>query len=948
MCGKLRVSQWIMYESEKESLRLFSRYIVHFLRPSYIRGFLTTYLDEEYVEKIISKESLSRTEAAQMLLDKMLDLNEVGWFQGFLDTLQASEYTGLYTAISTWDFHELETLDPHRKLLDQVEMSITKNMKPNELLPHMSDCITQRECEEIRAVDEQKGCIAASVRLVESLRHCDKSNWFKVFKLALENCSQNLALRLLEPDENGNCVQDCEENDVVMATVCFKYREDGESDNLMSNSETSVPEQCVKGTEGGVASVCESHTEKKLREYQKELATAAYNGLNTIICAPTGCGKTIVAVDICEHHLKKYPQNAKVVFMATKVEVYEQQYKLFKEHFSKDPDIRVKGVCGDMSDVSLPTLVSSNDVLLMTPQILVNALQRGDLESLNIFTLLLLDECHNTTGKHPYNNIMSIYIDTKHTTHTHSLPQVVGFTASVGIGSFKNVPEAENNICQLCANLDARVITTVTENIDELRSFVHTPEKDFFPVRPRTSADPFISIIKNIMNNIEQLALNVYKIGTVSQVQKGDYGSQMYEQWIVDVQKRCRLLQFTDPEEERRVCRALYTYTEHLRKYNDALIINEDARTKDALDFMDSFITDISNATPDPTEYQLIDLYHAQRERLLQLTAEEKQNPKLEELQYILDEEYGNNKHTRTVLFVRTRALADALKKWIEETDSLKFLKPGVLIGRGRKSQLTGSGMTLTGQKGVLDSFKNSNESKILIATSVADEGIDIPQCNLVLMYEYVGNVITMVQVRGRGRAQGSRCFLISSRQERIDKEKLNMDREKLVEAAVKVLQISPERLCAKVDRFQKEEMVRRAYVNTSVEKTLTEGSYELKCGKCKKFACFSDDLRVLQASHHIVLDRSIFQRCLTKPHNKIKTFDNFTKKEKMLCSECNNDWGIIASYMNIQDLPVLKIESFIVQDRVTKKQQFFKKWRNVTFRIREFDMTETTWEPRT
>ncbi|KAK3519264.1 hypothetical protein QTP70_023125 [Hemibagrus guttatus] len=921
-----------MYELEKESLRQYRRYIALFLRPSYIRGFLTTYLDKESVEKILSEERTSRIAAAQILLDKMLDLDEVGWFQGFLDMLKASDYTGLHMAISKWDFKELEELSFYRNLLDQVEMSITKNMKPRELLPYMSDCLTQRECEEIRAVEEQKGCVAASELLVDTLRHCDKLNWFKVFKLALDTCSQTLALQLLEPDENGNCVQNCNENDAGMATVCFEYRDDSVSDNLMSsNSEMSESEQCVKGAEEGVASVCGRHTEKKLREYQKELATAAYDGLNTIICAPTGCGKTVVAVAICEHHLKKYPEKAKVVFMATKVEVYEQQLKLFKEHFSKDPNIKVEGVCGDMENVNLPTLVSSSHVLLMTPQILVNALQRGDIASINTFTLLLLDECHNTTGKHPYNNIMSLYINTKHSTGTCSLPQVVGFTASVGIKSFKNVVEAENNICQLLANLDARAITTVKENIDELRSFVHTPEKDFYLVEPRTS-DPFILIIKNIMKNIEQLAIKVYNIFTVSQVQRGDYGTQMYEQWIVNVQKRCRLLQFTEREEERRVCRALYTYTEHLRKYNDALIINEDARTKDALDFMDSFIKDISNASQDPTEHQLIDLYQVQREQLCHLAAKGEQNPKLQELKFILDEEYRNNEQTRTVLFVRTRALADALKKWIDETDTLMFLKPGVLIGRGRKSQLAGSGMTLTGQKGVLDTFKTSDQSKILIATSVADEGIDIPQCNLVLMYEYVGNVVKMVQVRGRGRAQGSRCFLISSRQERIYKEQQNMAREKLVEEAIKLLQNSPDRLQAKVDRFQKAEVARRAHENSNVEKTQTEGSYKFLCGKCKKFACLSDDLRVLQESHHIVLDQSIFQRCETKPHNKIKTFDNITKKGE-------------------DDLPVLKIESFTVEDLVTKEQNVFRKWREVTFRMRVFDVTEKMvekWEPRT
>jgi len=48
-----------------------------------------------------------------------------------------------------------------------------------------------------------------------------------------------------------------------------------------------------------------------------------------------------VALAISENHLKQFPERARVVFLATKVDVYEQQYKLFKEHFSsKDPNIR--------------------------------------------------------------------------------------------------------------------------------------------------------------------------------------------------------------------------------------------------------------------------------------------------------------------------------------------------------------------------------------------------------------------------------------------------------------------------------------------------------------------------------------------------------------------------------------------------------------------------------
>ncbi|XP_051518329.1 antiviral innate immune response receptor RIG-I-like [Myxocyprinus asiaticus] len=931
-----------MYEQEKENLRRSSEYITKILRPSLIKTFMTEYLDKEVVENIISIELKSSvTTAAQILLDRMYELDKVGWFQAFLDILHASDYTGLYAAIKEWNFREIEELQEHRKLLEKIEPSITKHMKPGELLTHMSDCLNMRECEEIRATENMRGPIAASEKLVECLLRSDKPNWFKVLKIALDACSLYQALELLELNGGSTVMKEaaCDGDSETMMSVCFEYREGGESEDNLSANNISSTEMTIGSTGVGEG---ERLGEKKLREYQKELTTAAAKGHNTIICAPTGCGKTIVALAICENHLQKFPGRAKIVFMATKVDVYEQQYKLFKEHFScKDPSIRVTGMCGDMEGLSVCWLLENHDIVVLTAQILVNALNSGEVSSLELLSLILLDECHNTTGKHPYNNIMTRYLDTKLTTNTHSLPQIVGLTASVGIGSFKNLLEAENNILQLCANLDARVITTVTQHLDELRSYVHTPQKEFFEVLQRTS-DPFIRIICNIMSNIEQLAQTVYNIESLSNVQNREYGSQKYEQWIVSVQKCCRVLQMSNEEEERRICRALYNYTEHLRKYNDALIINEDARTKDALDYLDAFFEQVRNAGYDETERKVTALFDSQRPQLLLLANEGQQNPKLEELKFILGEEYHNNEQTRTVLFVRTRALADAMKKWIEDTDSLKFLKPGVLIGKGRKSN---SGMTLTNKKGVLDSFKSSDQSKILIATSVADEGIDIPQCNLVLMYEYVGNVVKMVQVRGRGRAQGSRCFLISSSKERIEKERMNVFKEQIVETAITRLQSRPDDICNKVDLIQREDKARRDLISASPDKPKTQASYQLLCAKCKKFAALSEDLRVVQKSHHIILDNTIFKRCITIPHKNPKSFDGISKKEKMLCAECRHDWGIIASYVTIQDLPVLKIESFVLKNRVTQKQLYFRKWRDVTFAIREFDMTEITPE---
>lgn len=45
----------------------------------------------------------------------------------------------------------------------------------------------------------------------------------------------------------------------------------------------------------------------------------------------------------------------------------------------------------------------------MTPQILLDALRKGFV-SIDVMCMLILDECHRTTGNHPYAKIMKVRI----------------------------------------------------------------------------------------------------------------------------------------------------------------------------------------------------------------------------------------------------------------------------------------------------------------------------------------------------------------------------------------------------------------------------------------------------------------------------------------------------------------------------------------------------------
>ncbi|GFO10125.1 dicer-like protein 2-1, partial [Plakobranchus ocellatus] len=106
---------------------------------------------------------------------------------------------------------------------------------------------------------------------------------------------------------------------------------DGQSDNFSDgDSESSDDEGDAHCLQKGL----------KLRNYQRELAEAVLSGRNGIICAPTGSGKTRVAVHIIIEHLKKKP-DAKVVFFARTLPLCKQQYQTIKNHLPENYKVNV-------------------------------------------------------------------------------------------------------------------------------------------------------------------------------------------------------------------------------------------------------------------------------------------------------------------------------------------------------------------------------------------------------------------------------------------------------------------------------------------------------------------------------------------------------------------------------------------------------------------------------
>ncbi|KAG8455056.1 hypothetical protein GDO86_001322, partial [Hymenochirus boettgeri] len=624
-----------MSQEDKEKLKIFSQYIVEIIKPSYLLGSLSTWIPLGVREEIKAEEEKGPTRAARILIDKLLELEESGWYQGFLDVLNITGYTGLYAALQLSDFKSIACLEEPKKLLNIIYSTVKNNINTIEFVKHFSDCLHQREIEEIIQENLNKGSVAGAEKLIHCLLRSDKEEWPKVFTLALERDEYNAILELWDPSKvskKQSCTEDYDEETSTLTLLQF-----------------SEEPQCEY--------LSEPISMVKLRKYQEELATPAYTRKNTIVCAPTGSGKTLVSLSICKQHLNTIQgRKGKVVFMTTKVPVYEQQKNVFCKYF-EDSRYKVIGFCGESADgAPVGLMVEDNDIIILTPQILVNWLDKGDIPSLSIFSMLIFDECHNTTGNHPYNILMFFYLNMKLSTPEVHLPQIIGLTASVGTGRAKSLIEAKNYITRLCASLDIEVISTVKEHKEELEQIVYKPTK-YIRLVSQCEQDSFVRIMSIIMKETEKLARDVYtEFDSLSNIQNRSFGTQKYEQWIIDTQKKCRVLQMEDKEEERRICISLFTYTEHLRKYNDAIMIIDDARIKDALDYLENFFTNVKNGSFNDIEHQLHKNFQDKLPELLNIS-KGNDNPKLEELDFILSEAYRENPETHTLLFVKTRAL---------------------------------------------------------------------------------------------------------------------------------------------------------------------------------------------------------------------------------------------------------------------------------------------------
>ena len=219
-----------------------------------------------------------------------------------------------------------------------------------------------------------------------------------------------------------------------------------------------------------------------IRKYQRELAAPGIKGENYIVVAPTNSGKILVAALIIADHLEKNlqkPRAPKVAVVVKTRPLADQQRERLAEYI---PRALVQCRTGNRDLQELEKQLHIKDALLYSDVVVCTAGKlkdelKRDMISLQDFSLMVIDECHNAEKSSNYAQIMYTYLEQK--AKGSQLPQVVGLTATPGVGKNPglNQTKAIDNLILLCAHMDASSgIQTVQQHVAELNEVIRKPD----------------------------------------------------------------------------------------------------------------------------------------------------------------------------------------------------------------------------------------------------------------------------------------------------------------------------------------------------------------------------------------------------------------------------------------------------------------------------------------
>jgi ERCC4-related helicase len=467
---------------------------------------------------------------------------------------------------------------------------------------------------------------------------------------------------------------------------------------------------------------------------------------NSLIVLPTSLGKTVISALICAEILYNYKHTRILIMAPTRPLVL--QHLLSFSSFLKVLDDQKILVTGKISPSTRKMIWDNKSIKLIfaTPEVIRNDLNESRL-NLKDFGLIVFDEAHRAIKEYAYTLISKKYIEQS------TNPLIVAMTAS---------PSSDKNrIQQICNNLYIEHIEYRNEEDTDVKPYVNPIELKWEFVELSEKYRQIILLFKSMLQ--EKLRWLIFR-GLI----KKNNIEYVFKRDLLELAEILqRNLKFTLNEEKGPLYLALLNQSAALSlMYCIELIESqgpfslktfikrmESSEGKaHSLILKDSRMKDIFKLLENVTEHPKL-LY------ILNLCKKEKLDTSANKNHNVL---LNDSRSTQILIFSHYRDTATHI---VDELNKMG-IKSFRFVGQSTRNN--DIGMNQNEQSVILDSFRKK-EFNVLVATSIAEEGLDIPEVKLVIFYEPVASEIRHIQRKGRTGRKSSGNVIILAAKDTVD-----------------------------------------------------------------------------------------------------------------------------------------------------------------------------------
>jgi Fanconi anemia group M protein len=477
------------------------------------------------------------------------------------------------------------------------------------------------------------------------------------------------------------------------------------------------------------------------RLYQEVLVSRVIDRGNTLVVAPTALGKTIVAVMLSAYIMEKNPAK-KILFLAPTKPLVVQHESSFKKFLNISED-EIVSITGTTKASERKELYETKKVINATPQTIENDLLTGNLK-LKDFGLVIFDEAHRAVGDYAY-----VFVNLQlQKQNPNAL--VLALTASPG--------SEEEHIQDVCRNLSIKNIEIKDQNDSDVKPYVKEIEIDWVKL---DLPGEFLTIKKHLEEfQVKQLKA-LKAIGLAQTENKRYYNKFRLLEMQSAIRKRITTYGSSQPS-------LFYAASKcaAMLKVSHAEELIETQGIGALQNYFEKLVEEASKGTSKAAKQIIADEDIKLAISLTRKLFDQKiQHPKYAELKKIILTQLRSEPESKIIVFNHYRDSILEVVEFLKQREGSDIIKPTKFIGQATKGNEKGMSQKL--QQEILQELRE-NVHNVLVASSVAEEGLDIPAVDLVIFFEPVPSEIRTIQRRGRtGRHDKGRMVVLMAKNTR-------------------------------------------------------------------------------------------------------------------------------------------------------------------------------------